>query len=78
MKVSVSLPGEDVAFLDAYVRERGLASRSSAVQQAVGLLRTGELAADYRAAWEEWDSAADAALWDATAGDGDTADSTTR
>ena len=34
MKLSVSLPGEDVDFLDAYARERGLESRSAAVQQA--------------------------------------------
>ena len=30
MKVSVSLPAEDVEFLDSYANERGLDSRSAA------------------------------------------------
>ena len=33
MKVSVSLPGEDVRFLDEYAREQGLESRSAAVHK---------------------------------------------
>ncbi len=70
MKVSVSLPGEDVEFLDAYVRERHLDSRSAALQQAVHLLRTGELSAAYEGAWDEWGSSKDAELWDETSKDG--------
>jgi Arc/MetJ-type ribon-helix-helix transcriptional regulator len=70
VKLSVSLPGEDVEFLDAYVRERHLDSRSAAVQQAVRLLRTGELSAAYEGAWDEWASAEDAELWDGTSKDG--------
>ncbi len=70
MKVSVSLPGDDVEFLDAYVRERGLDSRSAALHQAVRLLRTGELGSDYEGAWAEWGAAPDRELWDTTAGDG--------
>ena len=38
MKVSVSLPDEDVEFLDAYARSQGLASRSATVHKAVRLL----------------------------------------
>jgi Arc/MetJ-type ribon-helix-helix transcriptional regulator len=70
MKVSVSLPIEDVEFLDAFVRERGLDSRSAALQQAVRVLRTGELSAAYQGAWEEWRSSEDADLWDRTSKDG--------
>ncbi|HEY4228179.1 MAG TPA: ribbon-helix-helix domain-containing protein [Candidatus Limnocylindrales bacterium] len=70
MKVSVSLPDEDLEFLDQYVRQTGLDSRSAAVQKAVRLLRTAELGEAYAAAWEEWDASGDAALWAPTTADG--------
>jgi Arc/MetJ-type ribon-helix-helix transcriptional regulator len=69
MKVSVSIPDDDVRFLDEYAREQGLESRSAAVHRAVRLLRTAELAEAYQAAWEEWESEG-AREWDATAADG--------
>jgi Arc/MetJ-type ribon-helix-helix transcriptional regulator len=69
MKVSVSLPGDDVQFLDEYAKERGLESRSAALHRAVRLLRTMELAAPYESAWTEW-AADDADAWDTTAADG--------
>jgi len=71
MKVSVSLPEEDVEFLDAYAASQGgIASRSAALQKAVRLLRASELGPDYEAAWAEWSRGEDEALWDATIGDG--------
>ncbi len=70
MKVSVSLPGDDVAFLDAYAQEQGLESRSAALHKAVRLLRAAELGVAYERAWDEWSAADDAKLWDRTAGDG--------
>jgi Arc/MetJ-type ribon-helix-helix transcriptional regulator len=70
MKVSVSLPGEDVQFLDEYAKERGLGSRSAALHRAVRLLRTAELGATYEAAWEEWAAEGEADLWESTARDG--------
>ncbi len=70
MKVSVSIPDDDVAFLDAYARDQGMESRSAAVHKAVGLLRTSQLSAAYEDAWESWDSSDDATAWDATAADG--------
>jgi len=70
MKVSVSLPGEDVAFLDGYAREQGLDSRSAALQKAVRLLRAAELGSAYESAWDEWSTSEDANLWDTTSGDG--------
>lgn len=70
MKVSVSLPGDDVQFLDDYAREQGLESRSAAVHRAVRLLRTAELGDTYQAAWEEWAAQGEADLWESTTGDG--------
>ncbi|MGF1597020.1 MAG: ribbon-helix-helix domain-containing protein [Acidimicrobiales bacterium] len=70
MKVSVSLPDEDVAYLDAYVRSQGLESRSAALQKAVRLLRASELGAAYEDAWAEWADSDDGDLWDAAAADG--------
>ena len=70
MKVSVSLPGEDVEFLDRFAHEQGLDSRSAALQQAVRLLRAAELGEAYESAWDEWGAAPDAELWNETTGDG--------
>lgn len=70
MKVSVSLPGEDVQFLDEYAKEQGLDSRSAALHRAVRLLRTAELAGTYEAAWDEWTARDDGTLWESTTGDG--------
>jgi Arc/MetJ-type ribon-helix-helix transcriptional regulator len=70
MKVSVSLPDEDVEYLDTYVSTQGLASRSAGLQKAVSLLRASELGGDYEAAWAEWADSNDAELWETTAADG--------
>jgi len=70
MKISVRLPDEDLEFLDGYVKQAGLPSRSAALRKAVRLLRTSELSEAYAAAWAEFSSAGDAALWDTTVGDG--------
>jgi Arc/MetJ-type ribon-helix-helix transcriptional regulator len=70
MKVSVSLPDDDVDFIDRYATERGASSRSSVVRHAIALLRAAELSEAYEAAWREWDSEADAELWNGTAADG--------
>ncbi|MGR7023119.1 ribbon-helix-helix domain-containing protein [Geodermatophilus sp. URMC 62] len=70
MKLSISLPEEDVALLDAYAREAGLPSRSAAVQRAVRLLRHPDLEDDYAAAWDEWRTAGQEAEWEGTTADG--------
>ncbi|MGC2175635.1 MAG: ribbon-helix-helix domain-containing protein [Acidimicrobiales bacterium] len=69
MKVSMSLPDEDVIFLDAYATEKGLPSRSAALHKAVRLLRATGLGAAYQDAWAEW-SNDEQQLWDPTAADG--------
>lgn len=70
MKVSVSLPDEDVEFLDSYAQARGIESRSAVVRQAVGLLRAAQLGDAYEEAWESWASASDAEAWDSAVADG--------
>lgn len=70
MKLSVSLPAEDVEFLDRYARSRGYESRSAVVHRAVRILRAEELGAEYADAWDEWEGSDQADAWDAVAGDG--------
>ncbi|MGW0390826.1 ribbon-helix-helix domain-containing protein [Streptomyces sp. NPDC003042] len=43
MKIGVSLPVEDVAFLDRYAAEKGLGSRSAALRAAIQRLRAREV-----------------------------------
>jgi len=70
MKVSVSLPEEDVEFLDTYVLEQGAGSRSAALHKAVGLLRAAQLADAYEDAWASWAHSDDSGAWDAVLADG--------
>ncbi len=70
MKVSVSLPENDIRFLDDFAAVHGLDSRSAALQRAVRLLRAMSLSEDYASAWAEWNSSSDSQLWDAVSGDG--------
>ena len=69
MKVSVSLPDEDVAFLDDYARNHQIASRSATLHRAIRLLRASVLAQDYAEAFAEWDNE-ERHLWDSAASDG--------
>ncbi|MEY2565752.1 MAG: hypothetical protein QOE35_281 [Actinomycetota bacterium] len=70
MKVSVSLPDEDVDFLDAYADAQGFASRSAVLHKAVRLLRASELGPAYEQAWDEWSAGGNGDAWEATTGDG--------
>ena len=70
MKVSVSLPDEDVEFLDAYAASEGFPSRSAVLHRAVRLLRAAELGAAYEEAFAEWEDAGAGADWEWTAADG--------
>jgi Arc/MetJ-type ribon-helix-helix transcriptional regulator len=69
MKLSVSLPDEDVAFLDEYAQSEGYKSRSAVVHRAVRLLRATGLGEAYADAWREGDSS-EMSEWDTTIGDG--------
>lgn len=78
MKLSVSLPQEDVEFVDEYSARTGSASRSSVIHEAIALLRQASLQDAYAAAFDEWDGSDDTTLWDAAVADGtgNTADGT--
>ena len=69
MKLSVSLPDEDVEFLDAYAAAQGVESRSAVLHRAVRLLRAAELTDAYQDAWDEWASS-DGELWETAVADG--------
>lgn len=70
MKLSVSLPDEDVRFLDEYAMNEGIDSRSAVLHRAVRLLQSAGLGRAYELAWQEWDAGEDSVLWDATVEDG--------
>jgi antitoxin MazE9 len=70
MKVSVSLPDEDVEFVDEYARTQGFGSRSAVLHKAVRLLRTADLGSAYADAWQEWEDSGEAEPWESASGDG--------
>lgn len=65
MKISVSLPDADVAFLDS----QG-SNRSETLHKAVQLLRSRDLDDQYAAAFEEFAATGDQTLWDRATNDG--------
>jgi Arc/MetJ-type ribon-helix-helix transcriptional regulator len=70
MKVSVSLPEEDLAYIDEYASRVGYSSRSSVLQHAISLLRMSEMGDAYAAAWTEWNRSGSGGRWEPTSGDG--------
>jgi Arc/MetJ-type ribon-helix-helix transcriptional regulator len=70
VKLSVSLPDEDIAVLDEYRRAQGLPSRSAALRHAIRMLRHPSLEQDYAAAWDEWAESGEEAAWATAAADG--------
>jgi len=70
MKISVSLPDDDVEFLDNYAESQGYESRSAVVHAAVRMLRSAKLGDAYADAWGEWEESGEAELWDKTTSDG--------
>ena len=69
MKLSVSLPDDEVNFLDRYSELHGVGSRSAVLLKAIRLLRIRELGSAYAEAWSEWDDD-DGQSWESTSGDG--------
>ncbi len=70
MKISVSLPDEDVKFLDGYASEQGIESRSAVLHKAIRLLRASQLGDAYAEAWGDWQVDGDAGAWESTVADG--------
>lgn len=69
MKLSVSIPDDDLSFIDQYASEHGVESRSGVVHRALCLLRASELGPDYAAAWAERDET-NATEWESVVADG--------
>ena len=69
MKLSVSLPDEDIEFLDQYARANQVESRSAVIRRALRMLRSANLEEAYIEAWDEWNRT-DADVWEVTIGDG--------
>lgn len=69
MKLSVSLPDEDIEFLDEYAKAQGIPTRSAVMQKAVRLLRSSALGPSYEDAWREW-SESEATVWETALDDG--------
>ncbi|AYF96933.1 ribbon-helix-helix domain-containing protein [Protaetiibacter intestinalis] len=66
VKVSVSIPHDDLAYLDTQTLSGRYASRSAALHDAIRMLRESELADAYAEAYGEWQDDE----WENTAADG--------
>ena len=65
MKLSISIPDEESAFVDQCVEDGLYPSRSAVVLRALRLLKSADLGAMYAEAFAEWEASADAVAWDA-------------
>ena len=66
-KLSVSLPPDLVAFVDAFRRDHGVATRSEVIARALEALRTADLERAYRDHARAWDHDPDRDFWDEAA-----------
>jgi Arc/MetJ-type ribon-helix-helix transcriptional regulator len=69
VKVSVSLPAEDLEFVDEYAKEQR-STRSAVLHKAVRLLRAVGLGAAYEDAWREWAEGREEEAWKLVPDDG--------
>ena len=65
----MSIPDQDVEFLDHYATVHRFPSRSAALQRAIRLLRASELTESYAAAFAEWSEDPDSDAWDTATAD---------
>ncbi|MDR0847851.1 MAG: ribbon-helix-helix domain-containing protein [Propionibacteriaceae bacterium] len=70
MKVSVSIPRDDVGFLDDQAARGLYPSRSAVVAAAIQAMRQRELTDSYVEAFDEWAASGEGALWDTVQADG--------
>lgn len=70
MKISVSLPQEDVTFVDEYATRTEAGSRSAVIHAAIELLRQAQLEQEYAEAFAERHESEDAQFWDQLPGNG--------
>ena len=69
-KISLSLPLDDVLFLNEQTSSGRYPTRSAVVANAIKIMRSQELTDSYVTAFDEWATSGEAALWDATSADG--------
>ena len=69
MKLSITLPGKDVAYIDRHIADHDEPSRSAVIRKAIERLRHEELSAAYAEICKEWGTEDDL-LWETTVGDG--------
>ena len=55
VKLSVTLPDDDVDFIEEYQRRHRFDSRSAVLHKAVSLLRSAGLGPEYEEAFARWD-----------------------
>jgi len=63
VNTSISLPRDDVRFLDEDAEAHGYASRSAVVRSAVRILRSSKLGDAYADAWKQREAPGAASLW---------------
>jgi Arc/MetJ-type ribon-helix-helix transcriptional regulator len=63
MKVRLSLPRRDIAFLDQHTATHASPSRSAVIREAIDALRLRDLEDAYRDAWDEWTESGEADIW---------------
>jgi len=68
-KLSISLPDQDVEYVDRIAAEHN-GNRSAVIHDMVRLFREIRSEEDYRRAFDEWEGSEDQKLWDSTIGDG--------
>ncbi len=64
-KLSISIPGSSLAFIEKYRKSHSMKSRSHVIETAINVLRERELETAYRDAAREYDPA-----WEVTNPDG--------
>lgn len=70
MKISISVDGKDLTFLDKYAADHSLGTRSVAMREAIRALRGQKLARQYEQAFTEWEGSVDQKFWEQFSGDG--------
>ena len=70
MKLSISLPDDDLEFIDEFAATHAVPGRSAVLQRALRLLKEAELEKQYEAAMDEWYESGENEVWDAVVGDG--------
>jgi Arc/MetJ-type ribon-helix-helix transcriptional regulator len=70
MKVSVSLPADDLQFVDDEALSDRYGSRSAVIHAAIRLLKDASYHDSYAIAWDEWEADGEDVVWEAAAADG--------